>query len=199
MKKRERRKNIVVGVLATCALGVMVWTLIGGGTGRRRSGPVNLVPDLPAPAPAALAAVQAAAPTVLEPEKPIDLVLVRNQYSAWVESPARDPFMLIVAPPQKSQGPRAADLLALRAIWRQSGGRLTVINNLVLGEGDRIAGFSIEKIDASQVWVRGTNGSEHLDLQVGTPPVARPDNSKPQPGRRPPPGGGTTLERRLSP
>lgn len=206
MRKRERQKNIVVGLLAVLALGTVTWTLLGSMSGRRR-GP------RPTPTPAAAAAASPAAPaipntpapttspdtpTVLVPDQPIDLPTVRTQYSRWVDSPARDPFQIVLPTAPKAEGPRAQDILSLRAIWRQSGGRLAVINNLVLGEGDRIAGFSIERIEANQVWVRGTNGTEHIDFNVGGP--AQPSNPGPRgSGRLASSGTTTTAERRLSP
>lgn len=204
MTRKERRKNIVVGVLATCAVGVMVYQILGS----RRPRPVpppapSFTADLPAgpvtPPPAEAArSVAVELPPIL-PAKAVEVATLRSVYPRWVESPARDPFQVLAPPPPSQPVVRAADVLSLRAIWRQSGGRLAVVNELVLGEGDRIAGFAIEKIDASQVWVRGTNGLEHIDFQVGTPPV-QPAKNSPNPPSGPRPAGGTsTQDRRLSP
>lgn len=209
MKKRERQKNIVVAALALCAVGFVVWTIVNAGGGRRRytrptpapgSDPKAQASAAPPAAAGTLDAAKAAAPGVpLVPVKSIDFQIVHAQYGRWVESPARDPFQVVLAAGPRSEGPRAADILSLRAIWRQSGGRLAVINSQVLAEGDRIAGFSVEKIDANQVWVRGTNGAEHIDFKVGAPAAARPPQGPRSTGYSPSPATSTTSERRLSP
>jgi hypothetical protein len=211
MRKQQRQKNIVVAALAICAVGFVAWTLVSSGAGRRRY-------TRPAPAPApgadpnaqASSALPAAAGTQdpakaatpgvpLVPVQSIDFQVVHAQYGRWVESPARDPFQVVLAAAPKSEGPRAADILSLRAIWRQSGGRLAVINSQVLAEGDRIAGFNVERIDANQVWVRGTNGAEHIDFKVGTPAAARSPQGPRATGQSQGPATSTTSERRLSP
>lgn len=211
MKKKDRNKNIVVGVLLVAALATVSSQFLGGRF-RRRVAPVraaaNAVPDLPATATAAAASsssnpsnpaadANTAAGAPLDPERPIDLPIVLSQFTGWIESPQRDPFQTFVPPPPKVEGPRAVDVLALRGIWRQSGAQFAVVNNQVLTEGDSIQSFRIEKIEASTVWVRGTNGAERLDFQVGAPPPPPPQPNQP-PGRRIP-GGGIARERRLSP
>ncbi len=214
---QDRRKTLVVGVLVVCAVGYVSWTLLGDSrtrvTGQRgSSSAAKLSPAKPGPASSAMGAITKPAQalvtdallapgTPLEPAQGVDLMAIESQFVSWVESPRRDPFQLYVAPEVKPKGPRAADVLSLNAIWRQSGGRYAVINKRVLTEGDLVASYRVDRIDASAVWVSGTNGTERLDFRVGAPP-ARPPQKKTQPGRPATPGDGgttTTRERKLTP
>ncbi len=199
MTRRDRNKNILVAVLAVAALSYTAYTLMS--SGRPKAAAANATSSQTSTNKTALATSSATAKGAqaadIIPDKPINLVEVQSKFRKWSESPARDPF-LIIAPPRTTKADmlRAADILTLHAVWRQSGDRLAVINNEVLGEGDRIAGYRIEKIDARQVWVRGTNGTELINFQMGAP-SAPSDRNKQTPGRRPPSGGATTVERRL--
>jgi len=217
MKRQERTKLIVVTILFLVAVGTVVYSFAGGRFRRRGASPVSkgmwgsssdLPPaptasaPAPAPTPAATPAANAApggADTASATNSivPIDLAAVRAQFPNWIAGPQRDPFHTVVPAAPRQEGPRAVDLLSVRGIWRQSGGRFAVLNNTVLTEGENIASFRVEKIEASAVWVRGSNGLEQLTFQVGAPPPPPPERNPP-PGRRIP-GGGTTRDRRLSP
>jgi hypothetical protein len=99
---------------------------------------------------------------------PIDAAAVGSRFVQWLEAPRRDPFEVYRAALTGPPGPSAAKLLSLKAIWRQAGGQLAVINSAVLAEGDEIAGFKLERIEADAVWVRGTNGSERVEFSLVT-------------------------------
>lgn len=209
MNSKERRKQIIVGLLAVIAVAVLGWNLLGGKPKRgaksaaqapSASGSSSLAKGTPG----GPAAAKATAPTRLEPSAPIEVAALSTRFPQWVEAPARDPFLPTMTSTNlaKDQGPpppKASERLVIRAIWRQSGNRLAVVNDAVLGEGDRVAGYLVEKIDASQIWVRGTNGFESVDFLVGAPKTPRvPAGSAPKrPGA--PRGTTTTQERRLSP
>lgn len=189
MNSKERRKQIIVGILACAAVGFVMWTLLGPKPKRGAKGPATTASSPAASSAAKNAPSPAhgtnAAPTRLTPDQPIELAFLSSRFPQWIEAPARDPFLpvLISTNLAKTQGPpppKASDRLAIRAIWRQSGNRLAVINDSVLGEGDRIAGYMVEKIDANQIWVRGTNGFESVDFLVGSPKTARPAGVAPK-------------------
>ena len=107
-------------------------------------------------------------------------------------APRRDPFQVINAASTNRLYPPAWQVLELTAIWRQTGGKLAVINRKVLGEGDSLvtdlkgtpaAGaialrFTIELIEDDLVWVSGPSGREPLEFKP-LPPA----QTKPSPGR----------------
>jgi hypothetical protein len=167
---KVRRNPLVVGLLGVLALGVAFWNVVGPMVGRlrvRRAAPAvaaaapgtsTLAVALPQPSPAD--------PGALPPILPINQEAILGRFTEWLEAPGRDPFEFFVPAEVTQGGPRAAELLSLKAIWRQAGGQLAVINNVVLGEGEQIAGFKLERIEADSVWVRGTNGSERVEFSA---------------------------------
>ncbi len=96
---------------------------------------------------------------------PLELASIQTNVSRWIQSPRRDPFRSRFEPQTQ-----AARLLNLKAIWRQSGGNVAVVNDTLVSEGDKILEFSIEKIEPDRVWVLGPNGREELRFR---PPGAR--------------------------
>jgi hypothetical protein len=163
------RNPLAVGVLGALAFGVAIWNVIAPMVGRYR---LSRATPPPTQTASAAAPVVPSAPTMTggalpEVIRPIDRELVLGRVSEWLEAPRRDPFELFV-PQSVPAGPRASELLSLRAIWRQAGGQFAVINNTVLGEGEQIAGFKLERIEADSVWVRGTNGSERVEFSSVT-------------------------------
>ena len=55
--------------------------------------------------------------------------------------------------------PEVAPVLNVSAIWLEGMLRLTVINDQVLSEGERILDYSVEKILADQIVVKGRGGN----------------------------------------
>lgn len=197
-------KNIMVAILAAGAVGFSGWTVFGSRLMSRRSAttPAAVPPAVTAGAATlrAAAATAAAAPELtnslrLIPSAPIDVEYVQANLARWMEAPARDPFAVYQPPQARETGPRAADVLSLRAIWRQTGGQLAVINGRVVGEGERISGFQIVAIEQSRVRVRGSNGVEQIEFVAGRPRPAT--NTLAGPPR--PAGPIPSKERTLSP
>lgn len=174
------QNKVVVAALATAAFGYAAWTVASPFLGRRY--------------PKNHAAPQAAAPTTpvtpaLPPNGaakaallPIDLAAIREALPGWLEAPSRDPFETYALRNTGPRGPSAAELLALKAIWRQSGGRLAVINNVIVSEGDEISGFKVQRIEGDIVWVRGSNGVERI--QFKSPPGHDDPTQEPPRGAR---------------
>ncbi len=198
-------KNIAIGILAAAALAFVGYTVMapflkgrrGSRTGAAR--PAAAAPAVPAAAAAKGAAALAAAGTngLAVPTAPIDVVFVRANLARWIESPSRDPFAMHVAPLPKGIIPRAVDLLTLKAIWSQTGGRLAVINSSIVREGESVSGFEIEAIESRSVRVRGSNGVEQIEFLAGRPRPTRATNA---PGTSPrPDGAGSSRDRTLSP
>ena len=199
---KQKAKTIVVAIMATCALALAVWTIFGK----------RIMASLSAPRPAAAVLPAAKKDTTPEaahadgtpptgtarvvPKEAIDVAYIQANLPRWMESPSRDPFAIYEPPAATPKGPRAADVLSLRAIWRQTGGQLAVINGSVLAEGDRVAGFLVEAIEQNRVRVRGSNGVEQIEFLAGRPRVA-PTNAPA--GRGPTTAATTTRPRPLSP
>ncbi len=167
------RNPIVVTLLAVLAGIYSVWTLLGARGFRSHlataatSGahgpavPVPLSTSEPTTAPPA-----DSPPEPRAPARAIDYPSVAGAASRWIESPRRDPFLLDRPRPDSPSGPTASEVLTLRAIWRQTGSQLAVINQQILREGDRLQGFAVETIEAQGVWVRGTNGRERITFSI---------------------------------
>jgi hypothetical protein len=165
------RNPIVVGVLATIACIYSVWTALG--SRGPRSSPaaaetpaattsLDPAPLLPASVTPTDIVADTPAPAGDTTGRPIDIPAVAALAGRWIESPRRDPFRVERPRESKPSGPPASQLLALRAVWRQTGSQLAVINEQILREGDQLQGFAIETIEAEGVWVRGTNGRERI-------------------------------------
>lgn len=161
----------VVGILAMAALFVVfrntitpLWQRIGQVK--------DNVTALSAEVKAAAASEKKTAPAPpLKPEiKPLagmDLPAIQTNYAHWVDSPRRDPFIGQFAPLTRAGSyPPAMQLLTLRGIWRQTGGKLAAINNQILSEGDDVLAFHIETIESDLVWVQGPNGREQVTFPL---------------------------------
>jgi hypothetical protein len=116
------------------------------------------------------------------PRDPIDTAAVAEKVGVWVEAPSRDPFR-VLPPPMESGGNTNAirsplENWMLKAIWRQTGGRVAAINDGVYGEGDLIEGFKVLRVEGDVVWLEGTNRIYHLRFPtwetVGTNRVTTP-------------------------
>jgi hypothetical protein len=165
------RNPIVVGVLAIIACAYSVWTALGSRRPRFSQGSDTPAAATPSPDTAPLPSSTPAAPELasntspvsdLSPDRLIDIPTVASLAARWIESPRRDPFRVERPRESRPSGPPASQLLSLRAVWRQTGSQLAVINEQILREGDQLQGFAIETIEAEGVWVRGTNGRERI-------------------------------------
>ncbi len=97
----------------------------------------------------------------------LDLPYIQEHVSQWVDSPRRDPFLLLNVKRAESvlsrnDPPSPVAQWKLNAIWRQTGSRLAAINSGVYREGDSIHGYKVERIEDDQVVLRGTNGTQSL-------------------------------------
>ncbi|MGE3312951.1 MAG: hypothetical protein AB7O66_23525 [Limisphaerales bacterium] len=184
------RNPIAVSLLAVLAGIYSVWTLLGARGFRshlaRASTQSAQGPTAPAPLPSSASPPDSAGASAAAPPdttvRPIDHPSVSATAPRWIESPRRDPFLLEQARSAAPDGPPASELLSLRAIWRQTGSQLAVINRQIVREGDRLLGFAVETIEAQGVWVRGTNGRERITFPIPTqPPRVPPVASQPPP------------------
>ncbi len=136
--------------------------------------PAARQPTAPAPAPrpsapAGLASsVRQAAPLEsihVVAEQPVDRPYVQANLSNWVNSPQRDPFLLLAG--GRAAGGTNSPIAHwhLNAVWNQTGMRLAVINNHVYQEGDLVQGFKLLRISADEVWLRITNHDERLGFR----------------------------------
>lgn len=170
---------IVVGVLALVAV-VLVYRsaiqpmLKRGAPARQQPAAPAAVKEKTPPPPLVPAAPTTADARQMEPENGIDLDRVGWAFDG---SPPRDPFQLTgsVSPPARLVPP-ASEVLALSAIWRQTGESLAVINGRILRPDDSIEGFQIESIESNLVWVHGPAGSEPLEFRSAAP---GPTNASP--------------------
>jgi len=100
--------------------------------------------------------------------EPGDVVIDQNYAQAhmpeWLEAPRRDPFLLAGQTSNQTGGTNASpvSLWKLKAIWRQTGGRVAAINERIYEEGDTIQGYRIERIEGDEVWLAGPRGPERL-------------------------------------
>src|SRR5437899_717579 len=159
------RNPIVTGLLVLAALGMIAYQILAPRWERARS-------SVPQPLAAAVAAVAhavapppVATPTPapredpllaeIEPEAPIDRKYAASHFNAWVESPARDPFLLLGAslPEIKDTGPDTnspARRMKLRGIWDQTGSRLAAIDAEGYRQGDELDGNKISAIASDE-------------------------------------------------
>jgi hypothetical protein len=173
----------VTGGLCLAALAVVYLQIFQDKSSRPTSG-------MPSSAAVSLGPVptQKAAPASAEPVQPrnteiagtsIDRRYMQAHLSEWIDNPRRDPFLL-ETPFLDKDGNQTSSPVArwkLKAIWRQTGGRVAAINDRVYEEGDEIQGYKIERIEGDRVWFEGPHGKEPLSFSKPAPP--RP--AKPQP------------------
>jgi hypothetical protein len=106
----------------------------------------------------------------------------------WTPSPARDPFGAVVRVAPIISDHKAepvADVLNLKAVWLQEKGGWAVINGKVLGEGDAILDFRVEKILADGVLVQGPGGRRQVRFKPTAPPSPPAAGAAPSPGQAP--------------
>lgn len=166
------RSPIVVVALAVVAVGVLVWNVLAPQLNRRSGNRARAAASASArgadPAPATALAVGPVPTngTANLPHRVMDRDAIIAQFPRWIESPVRDPFLVLAAmtPSTVVLTNKAADVLRLTAIWRQTGRQLAVINNQIVAEGEAVADFQIQRIDSEAVWVYRTNQAEKLDF-----------------------------------
>ena len=139
---------------------------------------VAVIAPHPAPAPAPAPPIPQPAPktTAERPEPPalpVERQFARARFEQCLEAPRRDPFRLVPVFSGKAahQYPSPVLVWKLKAIWRQTNGRVAAINNGVYAEGDKLDGYLITKIEAEQVWFDGPDGPEALTF---APPGSTP-------------------------
>ena len=161
----------VVSAIAVIAAGA-VYIQFGDRIRRMGSRPPAIPPKagtvVTVPRDEALARVKPVAGVVpVESTWGIDLVFVNQRFRKWMEAPNRDPFGQYPKPGLASPNTvvtNASDILWVSAIWRQSGERLAIINELVANEGSEILGYRINKIEADVIRVLGARGLEEVRI-----------------------------------
>jgi len=108
--------------------------------------------------------------------------------------PRRDPFQYVALPdsyrivaatnvPSLAAPVKTAqEMLALKAIWLQTGSELAVINGKIVGQGSSILDYKIEKIEQDKVWVSGPIGRERVEFASFRGTNAPSANSGPSSG-----------------
>lgn len=191
------RNPIVTGILALAAVVIVFYQVVAPhwqwGKAAPPPAPAPAPPAAPAPASAppraSAATLPEATPGAPTPDRPIDRAYAEAHFAAWVNSPSRDPFLLLAPePPAAVQAvPETNSPVVtwkLKAIWNQTGNRLAVINHGVYREGDEIQGYRILKIEGDEVWFQGPTRNERLGFERRRSTVTPPP---PRAGAQPPP------------
>jgi hypothetical protein len=198
------------------AVGVVCLQIFQGKAPRASAG--GETPPVPAIAPAVPQKNASSSPEAIQPRAneivgtAIDRRYAQAHLSEWIDTPRRDPFLLEgpASDNTGSQSPSPVALMQLKAIWRQTGGRVAAINNQVYQEGDairdirdaqgkKIEGYKIDKIEGDQVWVDGPRGPERLGFAKPKTSHAPPAGPNPvNPPANPPtaPASGNPLATR---
>lgn len=114
----------------------------------------------------------------------IDRRYVQAHLSEWIDSPRRDPFLHEASYGDAFGGENSpVRSWKLKAIWRQTGGRVATINERVYQEGDVIQNYKIERIEGDQVLFDGPHGKERLGFSK--PERTRPSQTETGPASRP--------------
>lgn len=175
----------VTAALAVLALGVLAWRLVGVLGPRRPATAGASVAAAPGGSPAAPGAVTHDAAT-RSPQR-LDQAkrsVIRTNYPAWLQAPARNPFLRVAvqepiasAPkpptPSKEPPPPPAPLPVLSGILRSGRGQLAILNNQVLGRGADVGSFKVVAIGEGEVTVRDAQGVETVLALPGSPAARR--------------------------
>jgi len=177
------RNRWVVGGLTLTAAALIVSNVIWPrAQGQRwRSAPPQIGTNAPlSPQRPQKSEAHLAAGPSLSQRSAVDWAATQASMAHGIPMPRRDPFRS-----GSDLERRATQSLVLKAIWRQTGGNLAVINDRLLAEGDPISELRVEKIESDRVWIVGPNGREALEFR---PPEKKPsppavsDASPPTPG-----------------
>jgi hypothetical protein len=164
------RNPIVVGGLVVIALGIIGYQFFQPRWPGTRSAPPSIAPALQATAQPVVATAPRPAtnastnPPLLERgvNGGIDKDYVRSHLNEWIDTPGRDVFVVLSTNSAAGQQQSPVASWHLKAIWRQTGGRLAAINRGIYKEGDLLEGYTLERIEADQVWFQGPNTKERL-------------------------------------
>jgi type II secretory pathway component PulC len=113
------------------------------------------------PAPAKPTATNA--PPALASVLKLDRHYAESHLAGWMASPLRDPFLLIkpVAPPAHTN---QVSNLTLKAIWRQDGVSMVVINHGIYRLGDTLGDAQIVNIENQGVWLEDNGKKEFVSF-----------------------------------
>lgn len=171
------KNPVVVGVLAVVALGVVINSVMPKKQGSKpKSGADKTAVAAPAKTK------KSKAPAFIEPDVNMDAA-----QAGWLAVPERDPFGSRKPAVQAAAKTTEAitspvpteEVLQLSAIWMQDAARpLAILNGKIVGEGDTVKGFRVERILTDQILVAGTRGLASVRFP-GNPPPPVTDPSKP--------------------
>jgi hypothetical protein len=173
------RNPIVTGLLVLAAIGMVGYQIY---TPRWQSARAFV----PRPVAAAVAAVtQALAPPTpitvphsenaeaaeVKPDMRIDREYIKSHFDTWVESPQRDPFLLLGAQPITPEeiGPDTNSpirKLTYKGMIDQTGGKYAMIGGVPYIVGEEIEGYKIIEITSDEVWFQGPKAKERLGRYV---------------------------------
>ena len=169
------RKPIVVVCLCLTALALLLKNVLhSAGKQKPVSSPTALATQrllASAVPPASLAADGEDTATPIERDNHLE-----GMANRWMRPGRRDPFGS-----QFDSQRQAANVLALKGIWRQTGSNLAVINGSVVAQGERILDFTVDRIEPDRVWVTGPNGREELSFKVHPVELSSRSRHEPQP------------------
>ncbi len=199
------KNPIMVSVIAALAAALMiqrvVWPLVQRAGWLQRAPAASVAAPNPSTSVSAViaerkkAAAESGA-TAKTNGRRMELAAVQSRSDRWKEALQRDPFKTMtptggpaVAAANGAAGgktnayPPAAQLLHLKAVWRQSGSTLAVLNDQVIEEGEDILRFTVQAIEDNRVWVTGPNGREEVDFKwfPATPPAETEKSDAAQP------------------
>jgi len=193
------RNPVVTGLLVLGAVGMVCYQIFAPGWERRRAvlpqpvvAAVTAVTHALAPVPAITVPppVETTAMAELLPDSSIDRDFAKAHFDAWVESPARDPFLLLGAQPidPREIGPDTNSpirKLKYKGLVDQTGGRVAVIDHEVYQRGDEIQGYKIIEISSDEIWFQGPKNKERLGLEQLPPRTNFIPHSVTAPARQP--------------
>ena len=179
----------VVGILCVLAVIAVYFNVMGPSLGQPDPAGAPPSPSASAAGPAVAPPPQAAVPAGSPPpesgagQKPAKADISEM---GWPERMGRDPF----APPPgtparmtRRQG-MVAQLtsipLQLDAVAADVGGRLAVINQRIVEEGEQIAGYRVVRIHPDEVTVEGPRGRERLEFVEGKKEGPEPQQEREQ-------------------
>jgi hypothetical protein len=172
---------IVVGVLVVAALALIFRNSFGPLRERFRTKQTQAVSTSP---PAFVVESQtnaaSAASETNAPEREVGWRRLETNHVNFLALPKRDPFQFVPlpdsyrivalsnAPSLTDKVKTAQEMLALNAVWMQTGSQLAVLNGQIVTAGSSILDYKVEKIEQDKVWVNGPIGPEKVEFSAGT-------------------------------
>lgn len=184
----QKQRNKIAWVLAIVLVPLLIYLVVTNVAKVRKKSPP------PAPSPATTITEPAIAPDAkvvppeaevqppTQPAPPVDPKILAEQKRIAALLPENNPFnpsrsggaepssavlapKMTTPPPVAAAPPAAPDAgIKLTAIMARGGGRMAMINGRFLGEGDRIAGWTIIKVTATEVLL--DNGAKKMVLRL---------------------------------